>query len=54
MLKKGDMQDKVESGVVDDLADELIRGHGLGLVLRPYEDAATPRAINDRLPMAAE
>jgi intracellular multiplication protein IcmB len=54
MLKKGDLQDKVESGVVDDLADELIRGHGLGLVLRPYEEAATPRATNDRLPMAAE
>jgi intracellular multiplication protein IcmB len=53
MLKKGDMQDKVESGVVDDLADELIRGHGLGLVLRPYEEAATPRATNDRLPTAA-
>jgi intracellular multiplication protein IcmB len=54
MLKKGDMQDKVESGIVDDLADELIRGHGLGLVLRPHEEAATPRATNDRLPMAAE
>jgi len=48
------MQDKVESGIVEDLADELIRGHGLGLVLRPHEEAATPRATNDRLPMAAE
>jgi hypothetical protein len=36
-LKKGDAQDRVEAGVVDELADELIRGHGLGLVLRPYE-----------------
>lgn len=54
MLNKGDMQDKVESGVVDDLADELIRGHGLGLVLRPYEAPATPRATNDHLARAAE
>ena len=39
-LKKGDAQDRVEAGVVDELADELIRGHGLGLVLRPYEAEA--------------
>ena len=37
-LKKGDAQDRVEAGVVDELADELIRGHGLGLVLRGYEE----------------
>jgi hypothetical protein len=48
-LKKGDAADRVEAGVVDELADELIRGHGLGLVLRPYESA------EDReLPVAAE
>ena len=48
-LKKGDAADRVEAGVVDELADELIRGHGLGLVLRPHEQAA-----NDHLAMAAE
>jgi intracellular multiplication protein IcmB len=36
-IKKGDAADIVEAGVVDELADELIRGHGLGLVLRPHE-----------------
>jgi intracellular multiplication protein IcmB len=48
-LQKGDAADRVEAGVVDGLADELIRGHGLGLVLRPYEQAA-----NDDLRIAAE
>ena len=48
-LKKGDAQDRVEAGVVDELADELIRGHGLGLVLRPYEQE--PR---EKLRVAAE
>jgi hypothetical protein len=39
----------VESGVVDELADELVRGSGLGLVLRPHEVG------EDReLPVAAE
>ena len=48
-LKKGDAAERVESGVVDELADELIGGHGLGLVLRPHE------AEPDReLPVAAE
>ncbi len=54
MLKKGDVQDKVESGVVDELADELIRGHGLGLVLRPYDEPLPQRPANDVLPLAAE
>ena len=48
-LKKGDAADRVESGVVDELADELIRGHGLGLVLRPHENTA-----DHELPIAAE
>jgi len=48
-LKKGDAADRVESGVVDELADELIRGHGLGLVLRPYENPQ-----DHELPVAAE
>ena len=48
-LKKGDAQDRVEAGVVDELADELIRGHGLGLVLRPHE-----QRDEDERPLAAE
>jgi len=40
-LRTGDAVDRVEAGVVDELARELIEGHGLGLVLRPYE--STPR-----------
>ena len=48
-LKKGDAQERVEAGVVDELADELIRGHGLGLVLRPYE-----HAVDDNMAIAAE
>jgi len=36
-LRTGDAVDRVEAGVVDELARELIEGHGLGLVLRPYE-----------------
>lgn len=48
-LKKGDAADRIEAGVVDELADELIRGHGLGLVLRPHD-----QPDNDALPMAAE
>jgi hypothetical protein len=39
---------------VDDLADELIRGHGLGLVLRPYDDPLPQRPANDVVPLAAE
>ena len=38
-LRTGDALDRVEAGVVDELARELIEGHGLGLVLRPYEGA---------------
>ena len=53
-LKKGDMQDSVESGVVDELAGELIGGYGLGLVLRPYEEPAPPRPAPVPLPLAAE
>ena len=48
-VKKGDAVDRVQAGVVDEVADELIRGHGLGLVLRPHE-----ASFNDDLPMAAE
>lgn len=40
-LRKGDAADRVEAGVVDELADELVRGHGLGLVLRPQEETAS-------------
>jgi intracellular multiplication protein IcmB len=40
-LKEGDAADRVEAGVVDELARELIEGYGLGLVLRPYDHAAS-------------
>ena len=43
-MKKGDAADRVEAGVVDELAGELIEGHGLGLVLRPYESSAERRS----------
>jgi intracellular multiplication protein IcmB len=36
-LKRGDAADRIEAGVVDELASELIEGRGLGLVLRPQE-----------------
>jgi intracellular multiplication protein IcmB len=39
-LRSGDAIDRVEAGVVDELAQELIEGHGLGLVLRPHEQTA--------------
>ena len=48
-IKQGDAAERVEAGVVDELARELIEGHGLGLVLRSHDGAA-----NDDLPLAAE
>jgi intracellular multiplication protein IcmB len=48
-LKKGDVADRVEASVVDGLAGELVRGHGLGIVLRPDGQAA-----NDSFQVAAE
>ena len=52
-LRKGDLQEKVESGVVDELASELINGHGLGLVLRRFDEPqAKPAPLP--LPIAAE
>jgi intracellular multiplication protein IcmB len=48
-LSKGDAQERIEAGVIDELADELIRGHGLGLVLRAFEEPA-----NDDFATAAE
>ena len=48
-LKRGEAADRVEAGVVEELADELVRGHGLGLVLRPHE-----AVVNGGLRMAAE
>ena len=47
-LKKGDAADRVEAGVVDELAGELIEGHGLGLILRAHEtqeDERVPPAL---------
>ena len=43
-LRKGDAADRVEAGVIDELASELIEGHGLGLVLRPHDEPARDRA----------
>ena len=40
-LRTGDALDRIEAGVVDELARELIEGHGLGLVLRPHEGTAS-------------
>jgi len=48
-MKQGDAFDRVEAGVIDELASELIDGHGLGLVLRPHE-----AEVDCELPMAAE
>ena len=48
-IKRGDSADRVEAGVVEELASELIEGHGLGLVLRPYEGSH-----DDDLAIAAE
>ena len=48
-IMKGDLADRVEAGVVEELASELIEGHGLGLVLRPYEGSH-----DDDLAIAAE
>jgi hypothetical protein len=48
-LVMADSADRVEAGVVEELASELIEGHGLGLVLRPYEGSS-----NDDLAIAAE
>src|SRR5208283_4153486 len=41
-MKQGDVADRVEAGVIDELACELIDGHGLGLVLRPHETEDLP------------
>ena len=50
MLKKGDVADQVEAGVVAELAAELIEGRGLGLQLRPHVEEPT----SARLRLAAE
>jgi intracellular multiplication protein IcmB len=52
-LRKGDLQEKAESGVVEELANELVAGHGLGLVLRRFDEAET-RPAPRPIPMAAE
>jgi len=48
-LRKGDVADRIEAGVIDDVASELIEGRGLGLVLRPHDEPP-----NNRVLMAAE
>jgi intracellular multiplication protein IcmB len=52
-LRKGDLQDKAGSGVVEELANELIDGHGLGLVLRRFDEPET-RPAPRPIPVAAE
>lgn len=53
-LKKGDAADRVEAGVVDELAAELIEGRGLGLVLRPHEEEPPPARAAPAMRVAAE
>lgn len=60
-LRKGDATDRVEDGVVEELARELLDGHGLGLVLRPAGADVVPMPVAQRtaeavgeLPVAAE
>jgi intracellular multiplication protein IcmB len=53
-LKKGDAADRVEAGVVDELAAELIEGRGLGLVLLPQGDVPAPVRPAPPLLAAAE
>lgn len=56
-LRKGDAADRVEQGVVDELTQELLDGHGLGLVLRPDGAEIVPWPVAPTaspLPMAAE
>jgi intracellular multiplication protein IcmB len=36
-LRRGEVDARAQAGVIDDLADELINGRGIGLKLRPYE-----------------
>jgi hypothetical protein len=31
--------------VIDELAEELINGHGIGLVLRPHEAESEPQQV---------
>jgi intracellular multiplication protein IcmB len=52
-LRKGDLQEKAESGVVEELANELIDGHGLGLVLRRFDEPET-RPAPRPIPVVAE
>lgn len=37
-LRRGEGDSHAELGVVDEIADELFGGHGMGLKLRPYEN----------------
>ena len=41
-LRKGEAAERVEDGVVEELARELLDGHGLGLVLRPVGADVVP------------
>ena len=49
-LKKGDAADRVEAGVVDELAAELIEGRGLGLVLRPHDEEPVASPVRPQSP----
>ena len=49
-LKKGDAADRVEAGVVDELAAELIEGRGLGLVLRPHDEEPVASPVRPQPP----
>ena len=45
LMKKGDVADQVEAGVVGELAMEIIEGRGLGLALRPHVEEAKPAPL---------
>jgi intracellular multiplication protein IcmB len=44
-LRGGEVDARAQTGVIDDLSDELIDGRGIALKLRPYADEADEMAI---------
>jgi len=49
-LRGGEIDARAQAGVIDELADELVDGRGVGLKLRPYEGVDD----FDRTPIAAQ
>ena len=48
-LRRGEEEGRAQAGVIDDLADELINGRGLGIVLRRHEADAQEERQEHRL-----